>query len=131
MGATDALLRDVDLVLLDIKSWDPETYRKVTGRPLHPTLDVAHRLADLGKNVWVRFVPVPGLIDEPENIEGVAFAGFLGNVSRVDVLPLHKPGEPKWQGLGKPFPPRDTPTPTLEQLATPRNIFTAHGLTTV
>ncbi|MGW6397142.1 hypothetical protein [Streptomyces sp. NPDC055134] len=55
----------------------------------------------------------------------------LGNVSRVDVLPFHKLGEPKWQGLGKPFPLRDTPTPTLEQPATARNIFTAHGPTTV
>ncbi|MFI1175255.1 pyruvate formate-lyase-activating protein [Streptomyces melanogenes] len=127
--ATDALLRDVDLVLLDIKSWDRDTYRKVTGRPLRPTLDFAHRLADLGQDVWVRFVLVPGLTDDPADVEGVAaFAASLGNVSRVDVLPFHKLGEPKWQALGTPFTLHDTPSPTPDELAAARAVFTAHGL---
>ncbi|MFE5092799.1 pyruvate formate-lyase-activating protein [Streptomyces sp. NPDC056638] len=130
--ATDALLRDVDLVLLDIKSWDRATYRKVTGRPLEPTLDFARRLADLGKEVHVRFVLVPGLTDDPANIDGVAsFAASLGNVSRVDVLPFHKLGEAKWQALGKPFTLHDTPSPTPEQTASVREIFTSRGLRAV
>ncbi|WP_369235563.1 pyruvate formate-lyase-activating protein [Streptomyces sp. R21] len=130
--ATDALLRDVDLVLLDIKSWDRDTYKKVTGRPLRPTLDFARRLAGLGKDVWVRFVLVPGLTDDPANIEGVAaFAASLGNVSRVDVLPFHKLGEAKWQALGKPFTLHDTPAPTREQTALAKEIFGAHGLRAV
>ncbi|MBD0840740.1 pyruvate formate-lyase-activating protein [Streptomyces sp. TRM68416] len=127
--ATDALLRDTDLVLLDIKSWDRVTYRKVTGRPLEPTLVFARRLADLGKEVHVRFVLVPGLTDDPANIEGVAaFAASLGNVSRVDVLPFHKLGEAKWQALGMPFTLHDTPCPTPEQTTLARSVFTAHGL---
>ncbi|MCX5607488.1 pyruvate formate-lyase-activating protein [Streptomyces sp. NBC_00047] len=130
--ATDALLRDVDLVLLDIKSWDRETYRRVTGRPLRPTLDFAQRLADLGKEVHLRFVLVPGLTDARENIEGVAaFAGSLGNVSRVDVLPFHKLGEAKWQALGMNFTLRDTPSPDAGQVAEAREIFEARGLTAV
>ncbi|MDX6363129.1 MAG: pyruvate formate lyase activating enzyme, partial [Streptomyces sp.] len=130
--ATDALLRDVDLVLLDIKSSDRETYKKVTGRPLRPTLDFAHRLAGLGKETHVRFVLVPGLTDDPANIEGVAaFAASLGIVSRVDVLPFHKLGEAKWQALGMPFSLHDTPSPTPEQTVMAQDIFTAHGLKAV
>jgi pyruvate formate lyase activating enzyme len=130
--ATDALLRDVDLVLLDIKSWDRETYKKVTGRPLRPTLDFAHRLAGLGKETHIRFVLVPGLTDDPANIVGVAaFAASLGIVSRVDVLPFHKLGEAKWQALGMPFSLRDTPSPTPEQTVMAKDIFTAHGLKAV
>ncbi|GGV53016.1 pyruvate formate-lyase-activating enzyme [Streptomyces longisporoflavus] len=130
--ATDALLRDADLVLLDIKSRDRDTYKKVTGRPLRPTLDFARRLADGGKDVWVRFVLVPGLTDDPDNIEGVArFAASLGNVSRVDVLPFHKLGEGKWAALGKDFTLRDTPSPTARQVATAREIFAAQGLNAV
>ncbi|MFE7409582.1 pyruvate formate-lyase-activating protein [Streptomyces laurentii] len=127
--ATDALLRDTDLVLLDIKSWDPDTYKKVTGRPVQPTLDFARRLAGLGKEVHVRFVLVPGLTDAPANIEGVAaFAGGLGNVSRVDILPFHKLGEAKWRALAKPFPLRHIPAPTPAQLSAARAVFQAHGL---
>ncbi|MDI3421784.1 pyruvate formate-lyase-activating protein [Streptomyces luteolus] len=130
--ATAALLRDVDLVLLDIKSWDRQTYEKVTGRPLQPTLDFARRLADLGKEVHVRFVLVPGLTDDPANIEGVAaFAGGLGNVSRVDVLPFHKLGEGKWQALGRNFTLHDTPSPTPGQVTLAKEIFEAHGLKAV
>ncbi|WP_392891255.1 pyruvate formate-lyase-activating protein [Streptomyces sp. LN699] len=130
--ATDALLRDVDLVLLDIKSWNRDTYRKVTGRPLEPTLDFARRLADLGKEVHLRFVLVPELTDARENVEGVAsFAGSLGNVSRVDVLPFHKLGEAKWEALDMRFTLHDTPSPTAEQLAEAKAIFAARGLTAV
>ncbi|MBC9716875.1 pyruvate formate lyase-activating protein [Streptomyces sp. TRM66268-LWL] len=130
--ATDAMLRDIDLVLLDIKSWDRETYKKVTARELQPTLDFAHRLADLGKEVHVRFVLVPGLTDDPANIEGVAaFAGSLGNVSRVDVLPFHKLGQSKWEALNMPFTLADTPSPTPEQVAAAKRIFEAHGLKAV
>ncbi|MEU9377433.1 pyruvate formate-lyase-activating protein [Streptomyces sp. NPDC048255] len=130
--ATDSLLRDVDLVLLDIKSWDRDTYRRVTGRPLRPTLDFAQRLADLGKEVHVRFVLVPGLTDDRENVEGVAaFAAGLGNVSRVDVLPFHKLGEGKWQALDMNFTLHDTPSPTAEQVAGAKAVFEAQGLTAV
>ncbi|MER5890021.1 pyruvate formate-lyase-activating protein [Streptomyces sp. NPDC001941] len=130
--ATDALLRDVDLVLLDIKSWDPQTYQKVTGRPLQPTLDFARRLADLGKEVHVRFVLVPGLTDAPENVAGVAsFAASLGNVARVDVLPFHKLGEAKWEALDKEFTLHDTPSPSPERVAEVKAVFAAEGLNAV
>ncbi|WMX46581.1 pyruvate formate-lyase-activating protein [Streptomyces roseicoloratus] len=127
--ATDALLRDTDLVLLDIKSWDRDTYEKLTGRPLQPTLDFARRLADLGQEVHVRYVLVPDLTDDPADIEGVAaFAGGLGNVSRVDILPFHRLGEAKWRALARPFTLHDTPSPTPEQVAATREIFRSHGL---
>ncbi|MCX5200652.1 pyruvate formate-lyase-activating protein [Streptomyces sp. NBC_00237] len=127
--ATDAMLRDVDLVLLDIKSWDPATYTKVTGRELAPTLDFARRLAALDKQVHVRFVLVPGLTGDPANVEGVAaFAASLGVVSRVDVLPFHKLGEAKWEALGKTFTLHDTPSPGPAEVAAAREIFQGHGL---
>ncbi|MER7171526.1 pyruvate formate-lyase-activating protein [Streptomyces mesophilus] len=130
--ATDAMLRDIDLVLLDIKSWDRDTYKKVTARELQPTLDFAHRLADLGKEVHVRFVLVPGLTDAPANVEGVAaFAGSLGNVSRVDVLPFHKLGQSKWEALDMPFTLAETPSPGPEQVDAAKRIFEAHGLRAV
>ncbi|MEV6205757.1 pyruvate formate-lyase-activating protein [Kitasatospora sp. NPDC051914] len=127
--ATDALLADTDLVLLDIKSWDRTLYHHLTGRKLAPTLDFARRLADLGKEVWVRFVLVPHLTDAAENVEGIAaFAASLGNVGRVDVLPFHRLGAAKWRALGLDFTLADTPAPTADQTAAARAVFTAHGL---
>ncbi|WRZ89116.1 pyruvate formate-lyase-activating protein [Streptomyces sp. NBC_01007] len=130
--ASDALLADVDLVLLDIKSWDRELYLRLTGRQLEPTLAFARRLAELGKEIWVRFVLVPGLTDATENVAGVAsFAASLGNVTRVDVLPFHKLGAAKWEELGKEFTLAETPVPTAAQVAKARSVFTACGLKAV
>ncbi|MFD5432958.1 pyruvate formate-lyase-activating protein [Kitasatospora sp. NPDC127067] len=130
--ADDALLADTDLVLLDIKSWDRALYRHLTGQRLDPTLDFARRLADLGREVWLRFVLVPHLTDPAANIEGVAaFAASLGNVTRVDVLPFHRLGAAKWRALGLDFPLADTPVPTPDRIARARGIFAAQGLHTV
>lgn len=53
---TPVMLDDLDLVLLDIKSGDPETYRRVTGQELEATLRFARRLAERGVETWVRYV---------------------------------------------------------------------------
>src|SRR4051812_44466068 len=94
---TDSELDTVDLVLLDIKTWGSERYRHLTGKDVSPTLDFARRLAAGKRPIWLRFVLVPGLTDEPDVVEQVAkFAAGLGNVERVDVLPFHQMGRFKW-----------------------------------
>ena len=99
--ADDEYLRQVDLVLLDIKSWDPETYRRAVGQDIRPTIQFAERLAALGKPVWVRFVLVPGLTDDPANVEGIArFVAPMRNVEWVEVLPFHQMGAFKWKAMG-------------------------------
>ena len=100
MRADDDYLKAVDLVLLDIKSWDPKTYRRVTGREVAPTLRFAERLAAISKPVWVRYVLVPDLTDDPANIDGVArFVAPMKNVEWVEVLPFHQLGAFKWKEL--------------------------------
>jgi pyruvate formate lyase activating enzyme len=129
--ATDALLADTDLVLLDIKSWNPARYRRLTGVDLAPTLAFARRLSDLGKLMWIRFVLVPGLTDRDDDVEGLAtFVAGLGTVERLDVLPFHKLGAPKYARLGIPFPLDHTPTPGQDLVRRVRDQFTRHGINT-
>jgi pyruvate formate lyase activating enzyme len=113
----DRYLSNIDLVLLDIKSSDPETYKKVTGRELAPTLRFAERLAKLRKPVWVRFTLVPGLTDAPANVEGIAkFVGPMNNVEWVEVQPFHQLGAFKWKAMNLPYRHADTPPPPPELL---------------
>jgi pyruvate formate lyase activating enzyme len=96
----DEFLSCLDLVLLDIKSGDPETYRVATGRDLAPTLRFAQRLAASGKPVWVRFTLVPGLTDDPDNVAKVArFVAPMKNVEWVEVQPFHQLGAFKWKAM--------------------------------
>lgn len=46
---TDEDLENIDLVLLDVKSGDEETYRTVTGRQLAPTIKFGDRLSAIDK----------------------------------------------------------------------------------
>ena len=128
--ATDELLADTDLVLLDIKSFDIRTYRNLTGGELAPTLNFATRLDRLGIPVRIRYVLVPGWTDAPEAVAGLArFVAGLGNVDRVDVLPFHKLGASKYEALGIPFPLRDTPVPEPGSTERVREQFRECGLT--
>ncbi|TKA09457.1 pyruvate formate-lyase-activating protein [Actinacidiphila oryziradicis] len=127
--ATDALLADTDLVLLDIKSFDIAAYRRLTGGELAPTLSFATRLDQLGIPVWLRYVLVPGWTDDEAAIDGLAaFTAGLGNVERVDILPFHKLGAAKYDALGIPFPLHDTPSPSPALVERVRGQFREHGL---
>ncbi|MFJ6835816.1 pyruvate formate-lyase-activating protein [Streptomyces sp. NPDC091209] len=127
--ATDRLLADTDLVLLDIKSFDIGTYRELTGGRLEPTLNFATRLDRLGVPMWIRYVLVPGWTDDPQAVDSLArFVAGLGTVDRVDVLPFHKLGAEKYDALGIPFPLRDNPVPDPAMIDRVRRRFRDHGL---
>lgn len=98
---SDTDLENIDLVLLDVKAFTSDLHRRLTAMDNQPVLDFARRLAALRRPLWLRFVLVPGWTDDPAEIDRIAgFAGGLGNVQRVDVLPFHQLGRFKWEKLG-------------------------------
>jgi pyruvate formate lyase activating enzyme len=128
---SDAELENIDLVLLDIKGWNPERHFKLTGAQIGPVLDFARRLSAQNKTIWVRFVLVPGLTDVPEDILFIAkFAASLGNVERVDVLPFHQMGRFKWKDLKLSYPLDVVQPPTRRLVESVCLQFRAEGLTT-
>lgn len=128
-NASDELLSYVDLVLLDVKSGDEETYKRTTGRALQPTIDFGDRLSEKGIEVWARFVLVPNLTDAYDNVEKVAdiVSRWKNNVSRVEVLPFHQMGTDKWDALGYEYKLRETRPPEKELTERVREQFRARG----
>jgi pyruvate formate lyase activating enzyme len=126
---SDDELKKIDLVLLDIKTWDQERHRQLTGKEVGPTLEFARRLAARKRPCWLRFVLVPGLTDDPHDISQIAkFVADLGNFERVDVLPFHQMGRFKWKELGLNYTLHDTDPPTHELVQRVVAQFTAEGL---
>jgi pyruvate formate lyase activating enzyme len=124
----DEYLANLDLVLLDIKSSIPDTYRTVTARELAPTLRFAERLAAIGKPVWVRFTLVPGLTDDPANVEGIArFVAPMKNVEWVEVQPFHQLGAFKWKAMNLDYKLASTRAPTPDLVARVLEQFRAAG----
>ncbi len=112
----DDYLASLDMVMLDIKSFDAEIYRTTTSRDVAPTLRFAERLAGIGKRVWVRFTLVPGLTDDPANIDALArFVAPMKNVEWVEVQPFHQLGAFKWKAMNLEYKLADTepPSPAL------------------
>jgi pyruvate formate lyase activating enzyme len=127
---TDQDLMDIDLNLLDIKSGDPAVYEKVTGQPLQPTLDYARRLSALGRPMWVRFVLVPGLTDDYDNVGKVAdTCAELKSLERVEILRFHQMGRDKWIKLGLEYGLENVEPPTAELAERVRGQFRSRGLT--
>lgn len=126
---TDSDLANIDLVLLDVKSGDPDTYHQVTGRELQPTIDFGDRLSAANKRVWIRFVVVPGLTDAPDNVRRVVeiVSRWKNNVERVEVLPFHNMGADKWHELDMHYTLENVKPPSLESMTAIRDQFRAQG----
>jgi pyruvate formate lyase activating enzyme len=126
---SDEDLEVINLVLLDIKTWDPERHKRLTGMDVAPTLAFARRLAARKRPVWLRYVLVPGLTDDPEDIQKIArFVAELGNVERVDVLPFHQMGRYKWEKLALDYALDQVEPPSADLVERTLAIYRAQGL---
>ena len=129
LDRADPVLDHTDLVLLDIKSYNPLVFKDVTGVPIDSTLAFAKHLSDRDIPVWIRYVLVPGLTDDLDDIEALAkYLTTLNNVERIDILPFHKMGEYKWEQLGYDYQLTDTPSPEPEDVARAKDIFLKYNL---
>ena len=126
------VLDQADLVLLDIKSIDPDNYRDLTGGDLSHTMAIAAYLGRKNIPVWLRYVLVPGLTDRLEQLERLGlYASTMPTLERVEILPFHQIGAYKWQELHLPYDLADCLEPSAENIETARRVFTGYGLRVV
>ena len=127
---SDEELRNIDLVILDMKAFNLEQHKRVTGGMDNgEVLEFARRLAALKRPMWLRYVLVPGLTDIPEEMEQLAkFGASLGVVERAEILPFHQLGQYKWERLGLDYKLADTKPPSGELIGQAIGIFQDAGL---
>ena len=125
-----------DLVLLDVKEFNPARHLSLTGRSNEQTLRTAAWLEEHGKPFWLRYVLVPGYSDSEEDIRalgehfgkkpaqdgGTPESGYR-MLQRVDILPYHTLGVNKYGALGQEYKLKDVPLNTQEQLARAESLF--------
>ena len=122
--AVEEVLKEVDLVLLDVKQINPARHESLTGRSNTQTLKTAQWLEDAGKPFWLRYVLVPGISDFEEDIRtlGEHFKDYR-MIQRVEILPYHTLGIHKYETLGQEYALKDTKTNTQEQLQRAESLF--------
>ncbi len=122
------VLTYTDLVLLDIKNYDPIVYKEVTGVPLDPTLKLLDYLREQEINTWIRYVLVPGLTDNLGSVRKLSeHLDKYPNVGKIEVLPFHKMGEYKWQELGLNYTLSDTKEPDQALIKEVKEILGSNG----
>jgi pyruvate formate lyase activating enzyme len=95
-------------------------------------LAFCQRLSRLRRPMWLRYVLVPGLTDDPAEMERVArFGASLGVVERAEILPFHQMGAYKWEKLGLDYKLAATEPPSAEATSLARGIFARSGLDAV
>ena len=104
------LVDEVELVLFDLKAHDSELHRRFTGADNTLIKENIRRAADIGKDMVIRLVIVPGVNDSVGEIAGrLEFVRSLGEGMRVDILKYHRLGAGKYAALGLRDPMGDTP----------------------
>jgi pyruvate formate lyase activating enzyme len=126
--AVKEVLEYTDIVLLDIKNYDPRVYETVTGVELAPTLKLLDYLREKNINTWIRYVLVPKLTDNLDSIRKLsAHLDRYPNISNIELLGFHKMGEYKWKELGLEYKLSDTKEPDQKMMIEVKNIFSSNG----
>lgn len=113
----EELMSLVDLVLLDVKEFNPERHRHITGRDNVQTLQTAEWLENQNHPFWLRYVLVPGLSDFEEDLHALGhhFQNYT-QLQRVELLPYHTLGVHKYESLNMEYKLKNTRENTPEQL---------------
>ena len=122
------LLDYTDLVLLDIKTMNPDLHLKLTGVKLEHSLKFLDYMQTIGKACWIRQVVVPGLTDQEGDLKALArHLEKYAVVEKVELLPYHSLGAYKYQALQLNYPLEGVPDMGKERMEELRNIFKKGG----
>jgi pyruvate formate lyase activating enzyme len=117
-----------NLFLCDIKHMDSGQHESYTGVGNALILDNIQRLAQAGKEIFVRVPIVPGFNDSSANVEETArFAASLGTVRRVDVLPYNRGGLEKSVRLATKLSLMRAERPENDKMEEIAEVFRGHG----
>ena len=125
--AAFAVLDHTDLVLLDIKTMDAGLYPRLTGRRQDNNLRFLDELQRRGIATWVRHVVVPGLTDSDEWLHALGrHVARYDVVEKIEVLPYHTLGAPKYARLGMEYALEGVPPLSAERAANARAILSLY-----
>lgn len=114
----ESILPYLDHYLLDIKHMDPAKHKEYTGKSNELMLANAEKIARSGMtNISIRVPVIPAFNDTAEEIGEIAsFAGRLPGIRKIHMLPYHRLGQDKYEGLGRKYMMEDILPPLPEHM---------------
>lgn len=98
-------LPHLDYVLMDIKHIDSAKHKEFTTQPNELILENARKIAESGQvKLTIRVPVIPTFNHTPEEIRQISeFAASLPGVEKLHLLPYHRLGQGKYEGLGRDY----------------------------
>ncbi len=125
----EKLLPYIDTVLMDIKHTDSAKHKAFTTQPNEKILENAVKIAKNAKKLIIRVPVIPTFNDTPEEIGAIAkFAASLEGVNEINLLPYHRFGKDKYDGLGREYLMGDLPSPADEKMQQLKKVAESYGL---
>ena len=113
----EKLLPYLDLYLMDIKHMDSAKHKEYTGVGNERILENARKIAESGVELIIRTPVIPGFNDTPEDIKAIShFAKTLPGVREHHLLPYHRLGSDKYDGLGRKYSLKEIEPPSKEKM---------------
>lgn len=110
-------ISNADLVILDLKFYDDESYYKYTGKSMAKTIATLNFLSQINKRTWVRTVVVPGINDSEEILDKyIKILKMYPFISKYELLGFHTMGFFKYENLGIENPLINTPALSQDTL---------------
>jgi len=126
----EKVLPYIDLYLMDIKHINSEKHKAFTGVNNELILENAVKIAKNVKELIIRVPVIPTFNDTPEEIGAIAgFAKTLEGVKELHLLPYHKFGTGKYEGLGREYTLNDIESPPQWKMDELRQVVESYGLT--
>ena len=103
-------INNSELVILDLKFYDNDSYFKYTGKTMAKTITMLYYLAAIEKRTWVRTVIVPGINDSKEILDKyIEIIKQFPHIEKYELLAFHTMGFYKYEQLNIPNPLLNTP----------------------
>ena len=98
------ILPYTDLIFFDLKHIHPEEHKKYTGVGNEQIISNLAKLNKSFNHIIVRIPYIPGFNDSVDTQRGMFnLIGQLDNVEKVEILPYHRLGSQKYDGLGRQY----------------------------
>ena len=114
----EELLPFLDQYLLDIKHMNARKHKEFTGKSNEVMLENARKLAlSNGVRLSIRIPVIPTFNDTVEEIKEIAiFAHSLKKIEKIHLLPYHRLGQDKYDGLSRTYEMADVLPPSNQHM---------------
>jgi len=120
----EAITKNADLIILDIKHTNPDEYLKLTKQPIDQLFEYIELLNQYQKPVWVRSVIVPAYNDNPAFIHDLSqLIKKINHVTKMELLGYHSLADEKYQRLNIENPLLETPNMDIKKVKALENLL--------